>query len=62
MLERSALFFLFPFAFSGNAEQGAESVFLPASNTPSITLLLASRFVAEMARVYAGCFVPAMAG
>ena len=34
-------------------EEGAESAFfLPASNTIVITRLLASRFVAEMARVY----------
>jgi hypothetical protein len=35
------------------AEEGAESAFfLPASNTIVITRLLASRFVAEIARVY----------
>ena len=48
MLERSAPFFVFLFAPS----EGAESVFLPASKINSITLLLASRFVAEIARVY----------
>ena len=52
MLERSAPFFVFPFAPFEGAEEGAESTFLPASNTISITLLLASRLVAETARVY----------
>jgi hypothetical protein len=36
----------------GGAEEGVESAFLPASNTISMTRLLASRFVAEIARVY----------
>ena len=52
MLERSAPFFVSPFAPCEGAEEGAESFFLPASNTISMTRLLASRFVAEIARVY----------
>ena len=52
MLERSAPFFVLPSAPFEGAGEGAESAFLPASNTISITLLLASRLVAEIARVY----------
>jgi hypothetical protein len=39
------------FRLREGAEEGAESAFLPASNTICITRLLASRFVAEIACV-----------
>jgi hypothetical protein len=52
LLERSAPFFFSPFAPREGAEEGAESFSLPTSNTISMTRLLASRFVAEIARVY----------
>jgi hypothetical protein len=47
-----APFFLLAFPLSEGADEGAEiAFFLPASKTIVITRLLASRFVAEMARV-----------
>jgi hypothetical protein len=61
VLERSALFFVSPFAPREGAEEGAESFFLPASNTISITRLLASRFVAEIARVYTSSVIRELA-
>ena len=49
--ERSAPFFFCGCAPRAGADEGAENAFFPASNTISITRLLASRFFAEMARV-----------
>jgi hypothetical protein len=48
VLERSAPFLVFEFA----PFEDAESLFFPASSTIVMTLLLASRFVAEIALVY----------
>ena len=46
---------------SEGAEEGAESCFFPASNTMSMTRLLASRFVAEIARVYTSSVIRELA-
>jgi hypothetical protein len=56
VLERSAPFFVVHFAPSEGADEGTESFFLPASNTISMTRLLASRFLAEIARVGVALF------
>ncbi len=53
VLKVLAPFFLLAFPLSKGADEGAASAFfLPASKTIVITRLLASRFVAEIARVY----------
>jgi hypothetical protein len=43
------------------AGEGAESVFFPASNTICMNLSLASRFVAEIARVYTSSVIRELA-